>query len=260
MQLNLGAGDFEETWQWTTSTDKHPTAQLNSQGYNVNDGIAYGLFSTSDSGLPEVVPAYLCRFSHLQDSAVCLCKAPRWGNAAAITSDGTYYLAYQGGLEVYKLPAVHNLAYPAGSPVSVSSVSSCGMTQVLAGRGTGGSINVSNSGLTAADMEAAYDLPTGCTSCYMSSNVWTADASGTMLTWTPGGQNFADFIDFEYKGTTYLIALGGYDGSVWIIKLDGDGGGNVVGYAYSRVVMDYTMDYTGSASSERQPLNGFGAG
>ena len=255
MQLNLGVGDFREIWQWTTDTDAHPTVQLNSQAYNVNDGTAYGLFSNSSSSDPDVAPGYVCRFSHLQDSAVCLCKAPYWGFTATITRDGTYYLAKQGGLEVHKLPAVHNLAYPTGSPAPASSLSTCGMTQVLSGRGTGGPINVANSGLTAADMEAAYDLTTDCTSCYMSSSIWTTDGSGTMLTWLPGGQNFADFIDFDYDGVTYLIALGSYDGSVWIIKLDGDGGGDVTGYAYSRVV----VDYTGSTSSTRT-MAGFGAG
>ena len=62
-----------------------------------------------------------------------------------------------------------------------------------------------------------------------------------------------DKIDFEHGGTTYLIGLGTYDGSVFIIKLDGSG--DIVGYAYSRV----TVDYTGSASALRT-MNGFGAG
>ena len=76
-------------------------------------------------------------------------------------------------------------------------------------------------------------------------NVWTKDGSGNMLTWTPGGQNMADLIDFEYNSITYLIGLGAKDGSVQIIKLDGNGGGNIVGYAYSRVTVDYTGDQSG---------------
>ena len=45
----------------------------------------------------------------------------------------------------------------------------------------------------------------------------------TMQTWGPGNQKFSDIIDFDYGGTTYLIGVGQYDGSVWIIKLDGSG-------------------------------------
>ena len=86
-------------------------------------------------------------------------------------------------------------------------------------------------------------------------NVWTKDGSGNMLTWTPGGQNMADLIDFEYNSITYLIGLGAKDGSVQIIKLDGNGGGNIVGYAYSRVTVDYTGDQSGIRT-----MDGFGAG
>ena len=81
---------------------------------------------------------------------------------------------------------------------------------------------------------------------------WTLSGT-TMQTWGPGNQKFSDIIDFDYGGTTYLIGVGQYDGSVWIIKLDGSG--DVEGYAFSRV----TVDYTGSSSSERT-MNGFGAG
>ena len=109
LQLNLVEGDFVEMWQWTTNTDEHPTAQLNAQAYNEIDGIAYGLFSASDSFEPEGVTAYLCRFSDSQNSAVCLCEAPRMGNAAAITADGNYYLGYKGGVEIHMLPAVHSI-------------------------------------------------------------------------------------------------------------------------------------------------------
>ena len=257
MQLELNAGDFTEMWQWTTDTAAHPTTQLNAQAYNVNDGIAYGLFSTSSSQTWNVAPGYLCRFSHVANSAVCLCETPYWGYTATITRDGSYYLARQGGVRVHRLAAVHNVAYPTGSPVDVSTLSSCGMTEVMTGRGVGGSIDVSNSGLSASDMETAYGgLSSDCTSnCYMTSSTWTKNGGGTMQTWLPSAQSFADFIDFEYKSVTYLIGLGTYDGSVLIIKLDGSGGGDVTGYAYSRV----TVDYTGSASSTRTMI-GFGAG
>lgn len=259
MQLNLNEGNFEEMWQWTTDSVTHPTKQLNSQAYNVNDGIVYGLFSDSTSSSYSVAPGYLCRFSHVQNSAVCLCQAPYWGYTATITRDGTYYLAREGGNRIHKLAAVQSIAYPTGSPVDVSTLSSCGMTQVLSGKGTGGRIDVSSSGLTTSDLETAYDLTSDCTSsCYMTNagygQIWTKSGS-TMQGWLPGGQAFADFIDFDYSGTTYLIGLGNYDGSVLIVKLDGDGGGDVVGYAYSRV----TIDYSGSSSSKRTML-GFGAG
>jgi hypothetical protein len=80
MQLNFGSGTFTEMWQWTDNTNlQHPTTQMNAQAYNVNDGIAYGLFSTSSSQDYSVAPGYLCRFSHVQNSAVCLCQAPYWG-------------------------------------------------------------------------------------------------------------------------------------------------------------------------------------
>ena len=255
MQLNLLAGDFQEMWQWTTNNNLQPTVQMNAQGYNVNDGIVYGLFSTSSSTNPSAAPTYLCRFSHVQNSAECLCQAPAWGFTATITRDGTFYFAQQGGTVTYKLANVHNIAYPTGSPVDVTTLSSCGMTTVLTGRGTGGPIDVSSSGLTASDMQTAYGLPTSCSSCYMSTGIWTVDGGGTMQAWKPGAQNFADFVDFEYSGITYLIGLGSYDGSVMIIKLDGNGGGDVTGYAYSRVV----VDYTGSTSSLRTMV-GFGAG
>ena len=44
-------------------------------------------------------------------------------------------------------------------------------------------------------------------------------------------------------------------GSVLIVKLDGDGGGDVVGHAYSRVSVDYTR-----STSSKRTMNGFGAG
>ena len=109
MQLNFAEGDFIEMWQWTVDSAEQPTAQLNAQAYNEIDGIAYGLFSASDSFEPEGVTAYLCRFSDSQNSAVCLCEAPRMGNAAAITADGNYYLGYKGGVEIHMLPAVHSI-------------------------------------------------------------------------------------------------------------------------------------------------------
>ena len=190
MQLNVATGAWSEMWQWTTDTTKHPTTQLNSQAYNVNDGIAYGLFSTSASASWNVAPAYLCRFSHEQNSAICLCKAPYWGYSATITRDGTYYLARQGGARIHKLADTQNIAFPDNSPVAVSSLPSCGMTQVLGGMGTGGYIDVSNSGLNSTVMEAAYDITSSCTSnCYM--QVWTKTGT-TMMRWTPGAQSFAE--------------------------------------------------------------------
>ena len=71
MQLNLAAGTYEEMWRWTSNTNSHPTASMNAQAYNVNDGIVYGLFSTSSSGAATQT-SYLCRFSHVQNSMVCL--------------------------------------------------------------------------------------------------------------------------------------------------------------------------------------------
>ena len=63
------------------------------------------------------------------------------------------------------------------------------------------------------------------------------------------------FIDFEYSGVTYLIGVGTYDATIFIVKLDGDGGGDVAGYSYSRTV----VDYTGSGVSTRT-MSGFGSG
>ena len=135
-------------------------------------------------------PSYLCRFSHVQNSAICLCKAPYWGYTATITRDGTYYLARQGGARIHKLEDTHNIAFPPSSPVAYSSLPSCGMTQVLGGMGTGGYVDVSSSGLTSTDMETAYDITSSCTSdCYM--QVWTKSGT-TMMRWTPGAQSFAE--------------------------------------------------------------------
>ena len=53
MQLNFADGDFTEIWQWTVDSAEQPTAQLNAQGYNTNDDIAYGLFSDSTSSESE---------------------------------------------------------------------------------------------------------------------------------------------------------------------------------------------------------------
>ena len=104
-----------------------------------------------------------------------------WGYTATITRDGTYYLAREGGNRIHKLAAVHNLAYPAGSPVDVSTLEG-GMTQVMSGKGTGGSIDVSSSGLTATDLENAYGgMSSDCTSsCYMTDGgygkIWNKNA------------------------------------------------------------------------------------
>lgn len=252
MQLDLQAGTFEEMWQWTVNNERHPTTEMNAQGYNVNDGIAYGIFTRSSDNSD----GYLCRFSHVQNSAICLCKAMYWGNGGTITRDGTFYLAKAGATRIAKLANVHSYPYPPNSPVDVSTLSSCeSMTeQFSGGRGTGGELDVSSSGLTLSDMEAAYGgLASNCLpNCYM--KVWGA-SDGKMTTWLPGGQSFVDFVDFEYGDVTYLIGLGTYDGSVMIIKLDGVGGGDITGFAYSRVV----VDYTGSTSAVRT-MYGFGAG
>ena len=253
MQLNIAARDFKEMWQWTENTASNPSAEINAIAYNVNDGIAYGLFSPSY----PAGEAYLCRFSHVQNSAACLCKLPHWGFTAAITRDGTYYLAKEGGKRIHKLESVHSIANPPSSPAPYSSLSDCSnFQQVQQGRGTGGAVAVSNWGLVLSDMDTAYGIDPSCSSCARSYlKVW-GNSSSDMTTWKPGDQNFADYIDFEYNSITYLIGLGAYDGSVAIIKLDGDGGGNVVGYAYSRVVVDYS---TSSTSSVRT-MAGFGAG
>lgn len=258
MQLNIAARTFQEMWKWSNNTASHPTAELNAQGYNVNDGMAYGLFSDSS----PASNAYFCRFSHVQNSAVCLCKAEFWGYTATITRDGTFYLAKRGGEEIHKLESVHSIPSPSSSP-AVSTLPMCGFVKVQQGRGTGGAVDISSWGLTLSDMDALYGIESSCTaytgdSCtrsYLNYNAVWRKSGSDMTKWAPGNQNFADYIDFEYSGTTYLIGLGAYDGSVAIIKLTGDGGGNVEGYAYSRVV----VDYTGSSSSVRK-MAGFGAG
>ena len=66
---------------------------------------------------------------------------------------------------------------------------------------------------------------------------------------------YAHPLHFEYSGVTYLIGVGTYDATIFIVKLDGDGGGDVAGYSYSRTV----VDYTGSGVSTRT-MSGFGAG
>jgi len=258
MQLNIAEGKYEEMWRWSASSDQQPTAFINALAYSQVDGTAYGLFSPDASGSASS-PGYICRFSHEPDSARCLCQAPYTGYTATITRDGTFYLAKEGGVRISKLPSIHAIADPPGSPVSYSSLGSCGMTEQLpGGRGTGGAIDVSGSGLTRQDMEAAYDLSSSCelqvaatSPCYMA--MWTMSGD-TVMTWKPGSQSFADFIDFEYDGVTYLIGLGSQDGSVWIVKLDGDGGGDIVGHAYSRVVVDYS-----AATGSQRAMNGFGA-
>ena len=248
MQLDIEQKNFVEMWQWTTNTNEHPTTSMNAQAYGI-DGIAYGIFSPTTYG-----DSFLCRFSHVQNSAVCLCKSePGWGYTATITRDGTYYLAIEGGVQIWKVPDVASIAYPPSSPAAYSSLDVCSMSKVQQGRGTtGGAVDVSNAGLSESYMESAYGIASSCGSCYM--KVWGSDGSG-MTTWLPGGQNFADYIDFEYSNITYLIGLGAYDGSVAIIKLTGDGGGDVAGYAYSRVVVDY-----GGTTSSTRTMAGFGAG
>ena len=124
------------------------------------------------------------------------------------------------------------------------------MTSINTGRGTGGAIDVSNSGLTAADMESAYNTTSACTTNSCMSR-WTKSGD-TLQSWTPGNQKASDIIDFDYGGITYLVGVGAQDASIWIIKLYGSG--DVAGYAWSRAV----MDYTGSASDTRT-LSGFGA-
>ena len=248
MQLDIEAKNFVEIWQWTINTDEHPTTSMNAQAYSVNDGLAYGIFSPDLYG-----ESYLCRFSHVQNSAVCLCRSTAgWGFTATITRDDTYYLGIEGGKQIWKVPSVSSIAYPPSGTV-YSALGDCtAMSQVQQGRGTGGPVDVSNAGLSESYMESAYGIASSCGSCYM--KVWGSDGSG-MTTWLPGGQNFADYIDFEYSNITYLIGLGAYDGSVAIIKLTGDGGGDVAGYAYSRVVVDY-----GGTTSSTRTMAGFGAG
>jgi hypothetical protein len=248
MQLDIAGNDFVEMWQWTVDTAAHPTAYMNSQAYNVNDGLAYGIFSPTADNTGD---SYLCRFSHVQNSAICLCKSEvTQTNGATITPDGTYYLAKQGGLQIWTLANTQGIAYPAGSPADVSTLGDCGMTKVQQGRGTGGPVDVSGSGLTTSSMDANYDITDGSTGSYMT--VWTASGS-SMATWTPGNQKFSDYIDFEHGGVTYLIGLGASDASVQMIKLATDGA--IAGYAYSHVV----MDYTGSSTTVRT-MSGWGAG
>ena len=255
VQLNLEVGAFLPLWQWTVNSLQQPTTVMNAQGYNPVDGIAYGVFSPSTTTTSNARDGYLCRFSHVQNSAACLCETLYWGYTATVTRDGTFYLAKDGGDRIAKLPNVASIAYPPNSPAPYTSLGSCGMTELLpGGKGTGGAVSVSSSaGLTTAELEDAYSLTSDCRSkCYM--NIWTKSGS-RMTSWSPGNQGFSDIIDFEYRDITYLIGLGNSDASVFIVKLDGDGGGDVSGYAYSRVV----VDYTGSTSSIRT-MQGFGAG
>jgi hypothetical protein len=76
-----------------------------------------------------------------------------------------------------------------------------------------------------------------------------------MSGWSPGSQAVADFIDFYDGGTSYLIGLGQRDASVFIVKLASNG--NVDGYAWSRVTIDYT-NAPPSPPSVRT-MNNFGA-
>ena len=257
MQLNIAEDDFEEMWPWTVNTDSHPIEELNAQAYNVIDGIVYGMFSPT---YPTPSTGYLCRFSHVQNSAVCLCEVNTagsptntvWGNAGTITKDGTYYLGREGGTYLLKLESVHSIPSPPPS-TPVSSLGNCNMVQLRQGRGA--YVPITNWGLTKSDLDVLYGIDPTCSSCTRSyEGVW--EGGGSPFTgWRPGGQNYADYIDFEYNGITYLIGLGASDGSVAIIKLDGVGGGDFAGYAYSRV----TVDYTGSSSTVRT-MSGFGAG
>ena len=262
MQLNLIEKRFTEMWPWTVNTAQQPTKSLNAQAYNINDGIAYGIFSPDDADTSSSIDSYLCRFDHVQDSVECLCKAPQWGYSATITSDGAYYFTTFGGASTFRLPAVHNIAYPTGSPADVNTLSDCGFTAVAgSGLSTGGAIDVSSSGLTVAMMEAAYGgVSSDCTTnCYMSTQgyggIWTKSGSN-MATWRPGGQTYNDIIDWEYNGRTYLIGVGYYDGSVYMGRLDAGGSGNLDGYAFSRVEVDYTQAPSGTTKL----MQGFGAG
>ena len=293
MQLNIAAGRYEEMWQWTEQrSEEQPTRTMNAQAYNVNDGIAYGLFSPNRSTARGA--SYLCRFSHEnashENASACLCSEPSSGGdrdgdtigsgdagsgdvgsgdissgdvgsgdrqshewiSGAITRDGTYYLmSYDGRIK--KLPSTHLIAYPPSSPAPYSSLGDCGMLQILSGKSIS-PVDVSRSGLRTVDMEAAYDDASSCTSqCYM--EVWSKSAS-RMTSWRPHDQSFADIIDFEYGNTTYLLGLGSKDGSALIVKLDGDGGGDVAGFAYSRVVVNYTRAGT---SISMRTMDGFGA-
>ena len=251
-QLNIGAGTFQEMWQWTVSSASSPNNYINSLGYNVNDGLAYGLFAPGSWNSP----AYLCRFSHEANSQACLCELGAtmtglWWSAT-ITTDGTYYLMASGG-RIHKLPNTQSIAFPPSSPAPTSSLSSCGMTEAM-GPISMSAIDVSNSGLSTTDMYLAYEVSSTCTTdCYM--QVWTRSGS-TMQTWNPSGQTVADLIDLEHNSVTYLIGLGKSDGSVLIVKLDGTGGGDAVGFAYSRVVVDYSLAPSGGVRT----MDAFGAG
>ena len=255
MSLNLIEKTFEQMWTWTQNTASQPTQDMNAMAYNVADGIAYGIFS------PDLnTDSYLCRFDHTQNSAECLCKAPGWGNAATITSNGDYYYT-NGGPVKYVLQQVQNIPSPASSPADVSTLAPCGMTNLNSGMGTGGAIDVSSAGLTVSMMEAAYGgLSSDCTSsCYMANqgngHIWTK-SGGNMEYWKPGAQTVLDLIDWEYNGRTYLIGLGAYDGSVYMGRVAA-GGSALDGYAWSRVVMDYTAAPSGTTMTS---FYGFGAG
>ena len=83
MQLNIAAQTFQQVWLWDSSSTTAPSAVMNAMAYNVNDGIAYGLFSPSTSGGSY----YLCRFSHVANSQDCLCHTGTFfGWSATITS------------------------------------------------------------------------------------------------------------------------------------------------------------------------------
>ena len=259
MQLNIAAGDFEEMWQWTKNTASHPIDEINALAYNVIDDIVYGMFSPQ---YPTPSTGYLCRFSHVQDSAVCLCEvntptdngnpATVWGNAGTITKDGTYYLGREGGTYLLSLENVAALPSPPPS-TPVTDLGNCNMVQIQRGRGA--SITITNWALSVSDLDVLYGIDPADSSATRSyrNGVWTGGGGTPFTKWTPGAQNYADYIDFEHNGITYLVGLGASDGSVAMIRLDSDG--DFDGYAYSRVM----VDYTGSSSTVRT-MSGFGAG
>ena len=61
MQLDFAANSFSEMWTFGTQTASTPNSWMNSHAFNVNDGIAYGMFSDGTNYA-------LCRFSHIPDS------------------------------------------------------------------------------------------------------------------------------------------------------------------------------------------------
>ena len=178
-QLNFATNTYSALWTFGTETASAPSTYMNAFAYNPVDGIVYGVFESASTAY------YLCRIDATPNSQDCLCQLGSWFNSGTITADGTFYMSNLGN-NLHKLANVQNLVSPsAPSSANVASLSSCGETQLCSGtacRATSPSPYVPTAwALTGADLVAAYDLPTSCSSqCYMLK--WTYN-SGTDSEW-----------------------------------------------------------------------------